>query len=188
MFGLFKKYEMSIVDLEVISLLKEEEIDLTELKEINARNNNEGYVLKKGCITELRIYDRKLDENILNMLSKLTMLEILDLKSNQIKIIPKSFSNLIHLKILRLQENKITSIPDTLCELIHLERLVLYLNQITIIPNSLGLLTNLVFMDLSSNQIKTIPDTFTSFSNLDKSDGISLGNNKFEVDESIISS
>ena len=85
MFGFFKKYEMSTVDLEVIEILKKEGIELTEVKKfLHSFSDSYDYIVKKGYITELRICNSNkiIDENILDTLSRLTKLEVLELYSN----------------------------------------------------------------------------------------------------------
>ncbi|GBG34492.1 Serine/threonine-protein kinase WNK [Hondaea fermentalgiana] len=117
---------------------------------------------------------------------KAKSLRTLDLRSNQITLVPVDLSRLTKLKTLNLSHNKITSLPSGLEALAALQTLKLDANQLTTlpalpasikqltvsqnrlqeVPASVGNVTSLVELDMSENAITTVPAWLANLSRL----------------------
>jgi len=168
--------------------------------------NSFGYTIRNNRISGLSFYSKNL-EALPNNLSNLgESIEILNLRSNQLKVIPQSVYFLDQIKILRLENNHLMNIPKGIENLKKLEELYLFnnniqflsleisqlnnlqylnlnSNQITQLPENIGYLTNLRVLDLYNNQIKSLPDSIKQISRLER---IYLAGNQFSSEPRLI--
>ena len=72
----------------------------------------------------------------------------LDLASNQISQLPKSFGSLTSLDHLNLSDNQLRRIPKSIGKLKKLQYLILDCNDLTVIPNSISDLSSLTVLFL----------------------------------------
>jgi internalin A len=100
--------------------------------------------------------------------SMLTKLELLDISSNQIKVIPTEYSSLVNLRDLRASDNIITELSSAMFgPLTNLKILALFVNRISSLPIALTKsLTSLEGLELSNNMIKDLPRDFANLTNL----------------------
>ena len=97
---------------------------------------------------------------------QLSNLTNLDLRRNQLTILPPEITRLTNLTYLDLGNNKVTSLPPEIARLTKLTRLDLRRNQLTSLPPEIDSLTNLIRLDLWSNQLMSLPVEITRLSNL----------------------
>ena len=83
---------------------------------------------------------------------------MLDLRWNQLTVIPSDVTMLSNLSILELSENLITSIPEHITHLTKLRILELNQNQLTTIPDHISSLS-LNEMGISANNIPSTEHT-----------------------------
>ena len=93
-------------------------------------------------------------------------LHYLNLRDNQIKVIPDSIGNLKSLEYLDLRENQIELIPESIGLNVSLKVLWLSNNKIKNIPGSIGSLKLLEVLDLENNYIQEIPETLSELKSL----------------------
>jgi small GTP-binding protein len=152
-----------------------ERYGIVECSERDFDINTNVYVIRLYNITYLKINDKNLNTNDLEIIcDELVDLKILFLNDNNITNIPNSLNNLANIKTLSLNNNNIHTIPDSLDNLSNLKLLSLNNNNINTIPNSLANLNNLKVLSLNNNNINTIPNSLANLNNLEY---LFLGNN-----------
>ena len=150
-------------DIEIITKLENKyDIKIPNVNKIKA--NSVGYVLRKGQVTELALYNKFLSD--FSLVGELTALTMLNLNGNQLASVPDSLGNLTGLTSLDLGGNQLTSVPDSLANLTGLTSLGLHGNQLTSVPDSLGNLTGLTRLDLDYNQLTSVPDSLANLTGL----------------------
>ncbi len=100
------------------------------------------------------------------IIGNLPELASLDLYENQLTSLPESICNLSHLTSLYLNKNQLTSLPDSICMLSNLTSLVLSFNQLTNLPQDIGNLSSLTRLYLNKNQLTSLPNSMTALANL----------------------
>lgn len=113
------------------------------------------------------IRDLYLDHNRLKVLDFLDLvplkhLRMLNLKNNELKLLPDSLSSLAQLEFLYLDQNEITTIPDSIGALKHLQLLSISHNALTLISDGIGNCTRLESINLSFNSLSALPVTLHS--------------------------
>lgn len=86
-----------------------------------------------------------------------SVLEIIQLKNNTIKRVPKTISLFSKLQDLDISYNQLTELPESLGCLKQLKRLNIEHNKIAILPKELSNLTKLIFLLASHNQLSSLP-------------------------------
>ena len=115
------------------------------------KSEKEKYIICHELSVLLKYFDNKMT------ISKIFLLQTMNLYSKQLQKIPKELSQLTNLQRFYLGNNKIKEIPKELSQLTNLQILDLYNNQIKEIPKELSQLTNLQSFNLYSNHINEIP-------------------------------
>ncbi|MES2629203.1 MAG: leucine-rich repeat domain-containing protein [Bacteroidota bacterium] len=85
---------------------------------------------------------------LIRLLPQLVNLEILDISSSKLNILPEGICNLTRLRELRLGNNNINVIPDCICKLKNLTVLTLWDNNVYKIPDCLATMPKLKQLDL----------------------------------------
>ena len=95
-------------------------------------------------------------------------LKKLDLKCNELQILPDSIGHLINLETLNLEQNKITSISEEIKLCSQLKNLNLASNELLDkLPDSIGNLTRLETIQIvGCKKIKSLPLSISNLSNL----------------------
>ena len=88
---------------------------------------------------------------ILAKLCTFTFVTTLDLRYNDIAVVPDAIGALTNLKYLHLSGNKIATLPASIGQLTGLKSLHLDSNQLAALPESIVALTNLTTLDLNRN-------------------------------------
>ena len=117
--------------------------------------------LETGCIdldNALLDFTDARRTQILTKLCTFTFVTTLELRYNDIAVVPDAMGALTNLESLNLTGNKIAALPASIGRLAALEELCLDHNILTGVPVSIGALTNLMWLDLSDNGIVTLPD------------------------------
>jgi hypothetical protein len=96
---------------------------------------------------------------ILAKLCTFTFVTELNLRYNDIAVVPDAIGALTNLKYLNLSRNKIATLPASIGRLTALETLYLSKNILTAVPASIGSLTALTTLFLDGNRIATLPTT-----------------------------
>ncbi|KFO07027.1 Protein LAP2, partial [Balearica regulorum gibbericeps] len=89
---------------------------------------------------------------------RLTKLQILELRENQLKILPKTMSRLTQLERLDLGSNEFTEVPEVLEQLSGLKEFWMDGNRLTLIPGFIGTLKQLTYLDVSKNNIEVVEE------------------------------
>jgi leucine-rich repeat protein SHOC2 len=134
------------------------------------------------CI-DSRLYDKILKvhldkrdlEYIPEIIFKFTNLQVLNLSSNLIKIIPNNIGDLVNLQELYLDRNHISEIPEEIGKLCKLRKVILSNNKIKYLPNSFYNLENLEILNISCNHLGLLSD---DISKLEKLEYLYLRNNR----------
>lgn len=103
-------------------------------------------------------------------IGKLTSLQGLDLRINQIASLPQEIGKFTSLQRLYLDGNQLASLPDEIGKLTSLERLDLRGNQIAYLPKEISKLTSLERLDLRDNQIASLPKEIGKLTSLERLD------------------
>lgn len=124
-------------------------------------------------------------ENLIKKVNDLKELNILDLDSSSLTIIPKespiSKIDKFCTKLI-LNDNKFREFPETIVVLTNLKVLILKDNQISFIPNSISQLTNLKEITLDGNAFKDdIETSLTNLSNLKSLERIWVDRNSISL-------
>ncbi|MEM9274092.1 MAG: COR domain-containing protein [Cyanobacteria bacterium P01_F01_bin.143] len=85
----------------------------------------------------------------------------LNLRDNQLEILPNSIGNLFNLTKLNLWNNNLKILPESIGNLSKLTYLSLRDNQLTNLPESIGNLSRLIKLVLWKNKLKKLPATIT---------------------------
>lgn len=137
---------------------------LTRLTSLNlARNNLDNLafdvITQIPTLCALNIAHNNLAQELPESISRLTLLESIDVSSNRIVTLPSTLRELSRLKSLNLSSNRLTSVPfDQLSGLPRLADLAASSNALTgaLFPSSVTTMTNLRTLDVSSNAIASL--------------------------------
>ncbi|XP_053445591.1 erbin isoform X3 [Nycticebus coucang] len=105
-------------------------------------------------------------EASVNPISKLTKLQILELRENQLKMLPKTMNRLTQLERLDLGSNEFTEVPEVLEQLSGLKEFWMDGNRLTFIPGFIGSLKHLMYLDVSKNNIEMVEEGISACENL----------------------
>jgi Leucine-rich repeat (LRR) protein len=101
----------------------------------------------------------------------------LDLRSNQLSLIPESIGKLVNLRQLILTNNQLAVIPESIGNLVNLETLYLDRNKLTTLPESIGELVNLKTLNLQRNNLVLIPAGLVKIKKT-----ITITNSSYQID------
>ncbi|XP_077860909.1 erbin isoform X1 [Macaca mulatta] len=97
---------------------------------------------------------------------RLTKLQILELRENQLKMLPKTMNRLTQLERLDLGSNEFTEVPEVLEQLSGLKEFWMDANRLTFIPGFIGSLKQLTYLDVSKNNIEMVEEGISACENL----------------------
>jgi len=133
------------------------EIKIPDLTSFPSLSRIEQLIINNSSLKEI-------PNNILNLIS----LKTLDLRTNNIEVIPPEIQNLSRLEELHIKDNKIKELPNELFNLKKLKILNLHTNHIEVIPPDIQNLSKLEELYLASNDIKELPKEFFYLRHLKK--------------------
>uniref|UniRef100_A0A672LR23 PDZ domain-containing protein n=1 Tax=Sinocyclocheilus grahami TaxID=75366 RepID=A0A672LR23_SINGR len=96
----------------------------------------------------------------------LTKLQILELRENQLKMLPKSMHKLTQLERLDLGSNEFTEVPEVLEQLTGIRELWMDGNKLTFLPGMIGALKQLCYLDVSKNNLEMVDEQISGCENL----------------------
>ena len=96
------------------------------------------------------------------------MVNVLQLNSMDVSVIPESIAGLSNLEQLDLEDNNIEHLPNNIGYLTNLTYLDLGYNRLNTLPESIGHLYNLDTLNLRNNQLTTLPNSITKLHKLTK--------------------
>lgn len=102
------------------------------------------------------------EDDSYDSLSKLELLRVLDLHSNQIVELPSEIGFLRNLQVLNLEDNKLHKLCPEIGQLTLLQTLNVRKNKLTELPSKIGMLKSLRTLDISDNRIKYLPITLAN--------------------------
>ncbi|XP_046437855.1 leucine-rich repeat protein 1-like [Daphnia pulex] len=105
---------------------------------------------------------KKFDRRLLH----LKALEVLDLSSNQISILPESIHTLAKLKQLHLNHNEIKVLPSTFVNSTRVICLDISHNQLVMIPSCISRVSGLQILKLDHNKLRSLPSTISKLRSL----------------------
>ena len=120
----------------------------------------------KQSINSLTYIERQLVTLPSEVLSKQSLINLLDLSVNRFDAIPSQLMQLKMLKILRLDHNRIKSIPTEICQLEQLEVISLSYNFIQVLPKSFSQLNGLQELNIEFNLLDSIEPGLADTPNL----------------------
>uniref|UniRef100_A0A673GXA4 Protein LAP2-like n=1 Tax=Sinocyclocheilus rhinocerous TaxID=307959 RepID=A0A673GXA4_9TELE len=98
--------------------------------------------------------------------TELTKLQILELRENQLKMLPKSMHKLTQLERLDLGSNEFTEVPEVLEQLTGIRELWMDGNKLTFLPGMIGALKQLCYLDVSKNNLELVEEKISGCENL----------------------
>mmetsp|Transcript_124186 Transcript_124186/g.277078 ORF Transcript_124186/g.277078 Transcript_124186/m.277078 type:complete len:729 (+) Transcript_124186:23-2209(+) len=107
--------------------------------------------------------------------SQLRVLRMLILDGNRVTSLPETFGHLLALQHLNLDSNRLTALPDACGHLVALQKLELRDNRLVALPGPFGQLVALRELHLYGNDLTALPDSFDQLQALQKLD---LRNNR----------
>lgn len=113
---------------------------------------------------------------------KMSALQYIDLRSNELNWLPDAFCDLINLKTCLLSNNGLALLPSQIGKLIALKELILDGNKLHTLPETVAELVQLEYLDLYDNNFEEVP---TAIKNLTNLKGLDLEYNCFETSESV---
>ncbi len=140
-----------------------------------SRNNLTDFPNMKGCkkLKELSLRENLLTLEDLNARS--SILEVLELQKNKIRVVPAAIAQFPNLKRLVFNYNPIESVSDKMSRLQRLEQVGFYSNQLKEVPQALYSLHTLKEIDLYHNQIERLDARASQWKKLEV---LYLSNNK----------
>merc|ERR1711953_357657 len=157
-------------DANIINIANHVPSDIS-LKHVDLSRNQISYIPDNFGnflnLKSLNLSKNKLDsKSFPATLSRLQMLEELNLSSNNLSEFPTFILELPRLRVLHLAENKISSLPIEISRLSNLERLYLGNNRLTNIPPQISQIHGLKILSLANNHMQAVPVEIGDLTNL----------------------
>ncbi|KAF5912028.1 hypothetical protein HPG69_003302 [Diceros bicornis minor] len=115
-------------------------------------------------LTKLQILE--LRENQLKMLPKLVSIEELDCSFNEIEALPSSIGQLINIRTFAADHNYLQQLPPEIGSWKNITVLFLHSNKLETLPEEMGDMQKLKVINLSDNRLKNLPFSFTKLQQL----------------------
>ncbi len=125
-----------------------------------------GFVAKNSRVIELGLYATQPGQSISD-LKTFDKLEVLNLRWNRFRQVPRVIFSLGGLKTLILAKNKLRELPEIIEKLSNLERLYLERNALNTLPSTLSKLKNLREITLDRNQFSELPHVLVKLPQLE---------------------
>ncbi|MFW9827986.1 MAG: tetratricopeptide repeat protein [Candidatus Thorarchaeota archaeon] len=113
----------------------------------------------------------------------LKLLKKVDMRRNDLSILPDWLGELSNLEWLGFQRNKLTKLPDSITNLSRLRTLDVRYNELTSLPEKIGDCTELWWLDVGFNKLRNLPE---SLCKLNKLDTLKISNNLFPTSPDIV--
>lgn len=162
--------EIIKVDEGIIDVRAHVPFDLA-VKSLDLSKNRISYMPDElGMLLNLKTLNlsrNQLDEKSFpQTMTRLQMLEEVNLSSNNLTEIPPFILELPRLKVLHIAENRLTSIPESIGRLTTLERLYVGKNCLTSIPRQISQISGLKILSVANNQLQSVPVEMANLTSL----------------------
>mmetsp|Transcript_14207 Transcript_14207/g.61869 ORF Transcript_14207/g.61869 Transcript_14207/m.61869 type:complete len:330 (+) Transcript_14207:1002-1991(+) len=118
----------------------------------------DGVTMENGRVVKLDLKEFGLTGAVPAEVGRLSALESLHLRGNQMTSVPAEIGQLTSLEVLKLTGNQLTSVPPEIRQLAALTKLNLDQNKLTSVPAEIGQLTELKELNLRDNLLTSVPD------------------------------
>uniref|UniRef100_A0A8C7A5K2 Erbb2 interacting protein n=1 Tax=Nothoprocta perdicaria TaxID=30464 RepID=A0A8C7A5K2_NOTPE len=150
--------DLTTLPASIANLINLRELDVSKngIQEFpeNIKNCKVLTVVEANCLSQNTVYC----VNVFLFCYRLTKLQILELRENQLKLLPKTMSRLTQLERLDLGSNEFTEVPEVLEQLSGLKEFWMDGNRLTLIPGFIGTLKQLTYLDVSKNNIEVVEE------------------------------
>nr|KYP68917.1 Protein lap1 [Cajanus cajan] len=169
-----EKERLQVMDLSGMSLdsLPKPSLDLATICKLDLSNNNLQDIPESltARLLNLEVLDVRSNQlkSLPNSIGCLSKLKVLNVSGNFIQILPKTIENCRALEELNANFNKLTMLPDTIgFELINLKKLSVNSNKLMFLPSSTSHLTSLKVLDARLNCLRALPEDLENLINLE---------------------
>lgn len=169
-----EKERLQVMDLSGMSLesLPKPSLDLATICKLDLSNNNLQDIPESltARLLNLEVLDVRSNQlkSLPNSIGCLSKLKVLNVSGNFIQILPKTIENCRALEELNANFNKLSTLPDTIgFELINLKKLSVNSNKLIFLPSSTSHLTALKVLDARLNCLRTLPADLENLINLE---------------------
>jgi Leucine-rich repeat (LRR) protein len=125
-----------------------------------------GHAAMQDTLHELVLAGNSLTQVPLAVLLYCSNLQVLDLSSNSLRVLPTEIAHLHRLEVLYLGTNALRELPDEVTQLPRLRELQCERNQLERLPLRLGSLSQLIKLNVSFNRLRSLPTSLVDLTQL----------------------
>ncbi|XP_047160899.1 plant intracellular Ras-group-related LRR protein 6-like [Vigna umbellata] len=169
-----EKERLQVMDLSGMSLdsLPKPSLDLATISKLDLSNNNLQEIPESltARLLNMEVLDVRSNQlkSLPNSIGCLSKLKVLNVSGNFIEFLPKTIENCRALEELNANFNKLSKLPDTIgFELINLKKLSVNSNKLVFLPSSTSHLTSLKVLDARLNCLRALPEDLENLINLE---------------------
>ncbi|KAL2340488.1 hypothetical protein Fmac_008428 [Flemingia macrophylla] len=169
-----EKERLQVMDLSGMSLdsLPKPSVDLATICKLDLSDNNLQDIPESltARLLNLEVLDVRSNQlkSLPNSIGCLSKLKVLNVSGNFIQFLPKTIENCRALEEVNANFNKLTKLPDTIgFELINLKKLSVNSNKLVFLPSSTSHLTSLKVLDARLNCLRALPEDLENLINLE---------------------
>ncbi|CAJ1975834.1 unnamed protein product [Sphenostylis stenocarpa] len=172
--SMVEKERLHVMDLSGMALdsLPKPSLDFATICKLDLSNNNlqdipESLTARLLNVEVLDVRSNQL-KSLPNSIGCLSKLKVLNVSGNFIEFLPKTIENCRALEELNANFNKLSKLPDTIgFELINLKKLSVNSNKLVFLPSSTSHLTSLKVLDARLNCLRALPEDLENLINLE---------------------
>jgi Leucine-rich repeat (LRR) protein len=121
-----------------------------------------------------------IDTGIAPILPSVALLQVLELRSNNLAELPESVGKFLNLESLNLSQNNLVELPVTLGHLVELTEVRVDRNSLQSLPGTIGSLVKLTTLCAHSNMLPSVPPSFKLLSVLTHLDQMAQSDGKLD--------
>ncbi|XP_030535699.1 plant intracellular Ras-group-related LRR protein 6-like [Rhodamnia argentea] len=165
---------LEVVDLSGLSMesLPNPTLNLALVCKLDLSNNNlqtipESLTARLLNVVVLDVHSNQL-KVLPNSIGCLSKLKVLNVAGNYLRFLPRTIENCRSLEELNANFNQLTRLPDTIgFELLNLKKLSISSNKLVFLPHSISHLTSLRILDARLNCLHSLPEDMENLINLE---------------------
>ncbi|XP_030456394.1 plant intracellular Ras-group-related LRR protein 6-like [Syzygium oleosum] len=166
--------KLEVVDLSGLSMesLPNPTLTLALICKLDISNNNlqtipESLTARLLNVVVLDVHSNQL-KVLPNSIGCLSKLKVLNVAGNYLQFLPRTIENCRSLEELNANFNQLTRLPDTIgFELLNLKKLLISSNKLVFLPRSISHLTSLLILDARLNCLRSLPEDMENLINLE---------------------